>query len=168
MEANTSNPRPHRGGGPHINGSAGRGGRGYSKNKTWVSESVAAARNTSNDSTHLGVDGEKWERGGHRGGGRGRGRGRGGRESRSPRPLTPTSQLEDEGAGTDVESAGHTDAEVEVDEPVFESPEELAKYCQEASNYLLGIGAEFRYLHFCIGATRCTLTNICGLATKQA
>lgn len=140
MEATTSNPRPHRGGGFHVNGAADRGRRGHphvSKNKTWVSDSVATSRSQSNTPTHLGVDeAEKRDRGGQRGG-RGRGRGRGGRESRSPRPLTPTSQVEDEGGATDADSTGYTDVEVDEEEPVLETPEEMSKFYQEVSTLVL-------------------------------
>lgn len=135
MEATTSNSRTHRGGA--FNGTAERGRRGHphvSKNKTWVAESVTATRNGASNSRHHSPPGaEKRERGGYRGG-RARGRGRGGRESHSPRPLTPNSQLEDAGSGTDAET-GHTDGEAE-ENPVFDSPEELSSFYREVSQII--------------------------------
>ena len=128
MEPFSTQARSHRG--HDINPSATR--RGTFKNRTWV----AADRSGSSSpfqSSHLGTDAPRWERGGGRGGGRGRGRGKG----RSPRPdfgstqrTGDVSEVEDD---TEVPTADGSDPSPS-DEPVLETLEERERYYQEVSS----------------------------------
>lgn len=116
----------------HIRG-RGRGGgerRGMHRNKHWV----AGQENGGH-----GGDGERWERGGHRGG-RGRGtRGRGGSGRSTPFLSTPTPALEDATSGTEDEGYDEMDAieaeysGTEANDP--EDPEERERFWKEVCGH---------------------------------
>ena len=106
--------------------------RGTFKNKTWVAADRSGPSNTF-QSSHLGADAPRWERGGGRGGGRGRGRGKG----VSPRPdfgstqrTGDVSEVEDD---VEVATAGASEPSL-VDEPVLETLEERERFYQEVSS----------------------------------
>lgn len=119
-----------------IVGDPGRGGRPHSRNKHWTPGENAR----SNTPTHS--DGERWERGGHRGGGRGsRGSGRG-----VPRKFPNVSLRVNQGSTKgkeratneseaeviDVEAEHHVEeATNEIDEPELETQEERERFYQE-------------------------------------
>ncbi|RDB21797.1 SAC3 family protein 1 [Hypsizygus marmoreus] len=128
----------------HVRGGHGRGSglhdttRPHSRNKHWVA-GESGKRSSGGNPHHS--DGERWERGGHRGGHGIRGISRGGRVKfpnaslRVPRPNHAESNAtNDEHMDDAVQD--HTDDEAILDEPAleepaFETPEEREKFYQE-------------------------------------
>jgi hypothetical protein len=119
--------------------------RPQSRNKTWLAaESGTAAQNTT--SLPSPADGERWERGGYRGGrargGRSRGVTRGGRRfpnaTLSARTKQQTDQTtvidvdegDEDGEGDEEEVLGQPEGDT-VEEPELETPEERERFYQE-------------------------------------
>jgi len=122
--------RTHRGRGTatHNEGS-GLGKRPIHRNKQWVADGVATRPGTT--SSHTGLDSERWERGGHRGG---RGRGRGSRGKHANVTVTFRRDVLDAGATASEGEHSEMDDETEVEEvfpPDPETPEEREKFWQE-------------------------------------
>ena len=127
MEPSSTQARSYRG--HDTNPSAIR--RGTFKNRTWVAPDRSGS-STPFQSTHLGTDAPRWERGGGRGGGRGRGRGK----APSPRPDFGSTQR----TGDVPEVEDDTELPMvdgpepnPIDEPVLETLEERERFYQEVS-----------------------------------
>lgn len=128
METFPTHTRQHRG----HDGNPPAGRRGTFKNRTWVSGEHSNS-SIPFQAGNLGVDAQRWERGGiPRGAGRGRGRGKG----RSPRPEFESSQQQHAGDVSEVEDDAAAVDGTEPspsDEPVLETLEERERYYQEVS-----------------------------------
>ncbi|THV07242.1 hypothetical protein K435DRAFT_709945 [Dendrothele bispora CBS 962.96] len=103
----------HRGRG---NGVVQDGRKPHSRNKIWVAGDSTNRSGTS--APHHGGDGERWERGGHRGGGRG-GSGRGGNRTLAKNFAAPSPKIVD------------TPGILPQDEPVLETQEERDEFYRE-------------------------------------
>lgn len=124
---------------------AGGGRRSHSKNRQWVADQGATRSGTSTPA----ADGERWERGGHRGGrGRGLTRGNARRFPNTSFVARPSTAHEDSMV-EDLEEQEEDELELEEDEdehepevedPDPDTPEEREKFYQEvpASLYFLG------------------------------
>lgn len=142
MEAST----PFRGGrGGRASAGAGAARRAQPRNKPWVADGGARPRSSGH-----GVDTERWERGGHRGGGpptRGRNANMTWRKPVDPGAVVTAGAEEGVGSGTEDGREDETDMEhddqqgmgedvlseqglPEIDEPVLETAEEREQFYQ--------------------------------------
>ena len=119
--------RAHRGRGTATHNDGGR--RLVHRNRQWVADGVSMRAGTT--SLHTGVDSERWERGGHRGG---RSRGRVSRGKPTNSTVTFRRDVLDAGATASEGEHSEMDDETEVEEvhpPDPETPEEREKFWQE-------------------------------------
>ncbi|PFH53647.1 hypothetical protein AMATHDRAFT_1283 [Amanita thiersii Skay4041] len=107
------------------------GRRPHSRNRQWV-----AGENISRSSTPNHAEGERWERGGHRGGRGTRGTSRGMRRFPNVSLHVKHSQNPNDHGASDSENTGHGgDSDIEdgygIEEPELETAEEREKFYQE-------------------------------------
>ncbi|KAG6330558.1 hypothetical protein ID866_8530 [Astraeus odoratus] len=130
VDMEPATPRTHRGRGltTHHDG-GGPSKKPLHRNRHWVADGVASRNGTS--TPHLGSDGEKWERGGHRAG---RGRGRGTRGRSANVTATFRRNVVDGGSVVSEGEQSEMEDETEVEEAYPqdpESPEDREKFWQE-------------------------------------
>jgi len=122
--------------GPGINDPAGGGRRPHSRNKQWVaieSDAPSGRRTPSH------VDGERWERGGHRGGRGTRGIVRGGLHQFPNASLRIAHSLPNSSAATTDDEdnrggeGGEDEENYELEDQDPDTPEEREKFYQEVS-----------------------------------